>query len=51
MAQTLEQITDVREWQEQAIKDAVKEADSPDAVFLDHEAVLNRMKERRQPGA
>jgi len=45
-AKAVEQYLDVQEWQVQAIKDAVKEADSPDARFMDHQEVINLMKKK-----
>lgn len=36
----LEQYLDVNEWQIKGIQDALIEADSPGAVFEDHDAVL-----------
>ncbi len=40
----VEQYLDVQEWQIQAIQEAVKKADSPNAQFLDHEDVVKLMK-------
>lgn len=48
-AEAVEQYLDVHEWHVQSIKDAVKEADSPDAVFLDHDDVVTRMRKARKP--
>lgn len=45
-AKAVEQYLDVQEWQVQAIKDAVKEADSADAQFLAHQEVINLMKKK-----
>ncbi len=43
-AKAIEQYLDLQEWQIQAIQDAVKEADSPNARFLEHDEVVNRMR-------
>jgi predicted transcriptional regulator len=43
-AKAIEQYLDTQEWQIQAIQEAVKEADSPDAKFLEHDEVVKRMK-------
>jgi len=39
-SKVVEQYLKVQEWQVQAIKEAVKEADSPNAKFMDHEEVI-----------
>jgi predicted transcriptional regulator len=36
----MEQYLDVNEWQIKGIQDALNEADSPGAVFVDHDEVL-----------
>lgn len=38
--EALEQYLDVNEWQINGIVQALAEADSPDAVFVDHDEVL-----------
>jgi RHH-type transcriptional regulator, rel operon repressor / antitoxin RelB len=38
--EALEQYLDVNEWQVRGILDALTEADSQDAVFVDHDEVL-----------
>ncbi len=38
--EALEQYLDVNEWQIKGIQDALIEADSQDAVFVDHQEVL-----------
>jgi RHH-type transcriptional regulator, rel operon repressor / antitoxin RelB len=38
--EALEQYLDVNEWQIKGVMEAIAEADSPDAVFVDHEEVL-----------
>jgi len=38
--EALEQYLDVNEWQIKGIKEAMTEADKPDAVFVDHDEVL-----------
>ena len=38
--EALEQYLDVNEWQVKGIQEALTEADSPDAVFVDHDEVL-----------
>lgn len=43
-AQAVLQYLDVQDWQVQAIQDAVREADSPGARFLDHNEVISRFK-------
>jgi RHH-type transcriptional regulator, rel operon repressor / antitoxin RelB len=40
--EALEQYLDVNEWQIQGIVQALAEADSPEAVFVDHDEVLAR---------
>ena len=47
-AKAIEQYLDTQEWQIQAIQEAVKEADSPDAKFLEHDEVVKRMKKMVQ---
>ena len=34
----------VQEWQVKAIKDAIREADSPSPVFYEHEEVQTKLK-------
>ncbi|MCK4761505.1 MAG: CopG family ribbon-helix-helix protein [Candidatus Aminicenantes bacterium] len=43
-AKAIEEYLDLQEWQILAIREAVKEADSPGAKFLDHEEVLARVQ-------
>jgi len=43
-AKAIEQYLDVQEWQIRAIQDALKEADSPNARFLEHDEVVSRMR-------
>lgn len=43
-ARAIEEYLDLQEWQIQAIQEAVEEADSPDAKFLDHDEVEKRVK-------
>ena len=38
--EALEQYLDVNEWQIKGIQDALVEADSPEAIFVDHDEVL-----------
>ncbi len=40
----IEQYQDVQEWQIRSIREAVVEADSPDAIFMDHDKVVAHMK-------
>ena len=47
-AMAIEQYLDLQDWQTQAIKDAVVEADSPGAVFLDHDDVMERIKLKKR---
>ena len=42
----IEEFLDTQEWQILAIEEAVKEADSENADFRDHEDVLARMKKK-----
>lgn len=42
--QAIEDYLDMQEYQIRMIKEAVKEADSPSAVFLEHEEVVQRLK-------
>jgi len=46
--EALEQYLEINEWQTQGIEAALVEADSPDAEWIDHEAVL---AEREKKGA
>jgi len=46
--EALEQYLEINEWQTQGIEAALAEADSPDAEWIDHEAVL---AEREKKGA
>ena len=39
----IEEYLDMQEWQVAAIREAVVEADRPDAEFLSHETVVERM--------
>ncbi len=43
----IEQYLDSRDWQSAAIQEAVTEADSPNAVFLDHDDVVERLRIKR----
>lgn len=47
-AKAIEEYLDLQEWQIQAIQEAVKEADSPTAVFLEHDDVVRRVKKMVQ---
>jgi len=40
----IEDYLDVQEWQVQAIREAIQEADSPGARFRDHDEVLNHIE-------
>jgi RHH-type rel operon transcriptional repressor/antitoxin RelB len=40
----IEEYLDLQEYQVKAIQEAVEEADSPNAEFLDHDEVVDRMK-------
>jgi len=42
----IEEFVAAQEWQIQAIQAAVKEADSPQAKFVEHEAVVKKMQAR-----
>lgn len=42
----LEQYLDLNEWQVQGIRDAVREADSPTAEFVEHDEVLARWESK-----
>lgn len=44
--EALEQYLEVNEWQLRGIRKAVSEADSPDAVLVDHEEVLARWESK-----
>ena len=41
--EALEQYLDVNEWQVKGIQDALAEADSPDADWVDHEEVVAKV--------
>jgi predicted transcriptional regulator len=43
-ARAIEEYLDLQEYQIKAIQEAVEEADSPNAKFLDHDEVVERMK-------
>lgn len=43
-SQAIEEYLDVQEWQVKAIKDAIREADSPSPVFHEHEEVRTKLK-------
>lgn len=43
-ARAIEEYLDLQEYQIKAIQEAVDEADSPNAEFLDHDEVVERMK-------
>jgi RHH-type transcriptional regulator, rel operon repressor / antitoxin RelB len=43
-AKAIEEFVATQEWQIQAIQAAVKEADSPQAKFIEHEVVVKKMK-------
>jgi RHH-type rel operon transcriptional repressor/antitoxin RelB len=45
-AKAIEEFITTQEWQIQAIQEAVKEADSPNAKFIEHEAVVKKIKAR-----
>jgi predicted transcriptional regulator len=45
-AKAIEEFIAAQEWQIQAIQAAVKEADSPQARFIEHEIVLKKMQAR-----
>ena len=45
-AKAIEEFVATQEWQIQAIQAAVKEADSPQARFIDHGAVVKKIKVR-----
>lgn len=49
-AKAIEEFVATQEWQIQAIQAAVKEADSPQAKFVEHEVVVKKMKARMAPG-
>jgi predicted transcriptional regulator len=42
----LEQYLDVNEWQIRGVRQALAEADSPDAEFVDHAEVLKHWEEK-----
>jgi predicted transcriptional regulator len=43
----IEEYLDLQEWQVSAIREAVREADRPDAEFLSHDTVVDRMLKLR----
>ncbi len=43
-AKAIEEFVATQEWQVQAIQDAVREADAPQAKFLEHKAVANKIR-------
>lgn len=45
-AKAIEEFVATQEWQIQAIQTAVKEADSPQAKFIEHEVVVKKIKAR-----
>jgi RHH-type rel operon transcriptional repressor/antitoxin RelB len=45
-AKAIEEFVAAQEWQIQAIQEAVKEADSPQAKFIEHEVVVKKLKAR-----
>ncbi|MBU4268437.1 MAG: CopG family transcriptional regulator [Acidobacteria bacterium] len=45
-AKAIEEFVTTQEWQIQAIQEAVKEADSPQAKFIEHDVVVKKMKAR-----
>ena len=45
-AKAIEEFVATQEWQIQAIQEAVKEADSPQAKFIEHAAVVKNMQGR-----
>lgn len=45
-ASALEEYLDVNDWQVKAIQEALDEANSPNALFFDHDEVVNRMQDR-----
>ena len=44
-ARAIEEYLDLQEYQIKAIQEAVDEANSPNAEFLDHDEVVERMKQ------
>ncbi len=47
-AKAIDRYLDTEEWQIQAIQEAVEEADSSGAKFLEHDEVVKRMKKMVQ---
>ena len=45
-AKAIEEFVATQEWQIQAIQAAVKEADSPQTRFVEHESVIKKIKAR-----
>lgn len=45
-AKAIEEFVATQEWQIQAIQEAVKEADSPQARFIEHDTVARKLQER-----
>lgn len=45
-AKAIEEFVAAQEWQIQAIQEAIKEADSPQAKFIEHEVVAKKIKEQ-----
>jgi predicted transcriptional regulator len=45
-AKAIEEFIATQEWQVQAIQEAVKAADLPQARFIEHEVVVKKMKAR-----
>lgn len=45
-AKAIEEFIATQEWQIQAIQEAVKEADSPQAKFVEHETVVKKIQAR-----
>ena len=43
-AKAIEEYLNIQEWQIQAIQEAVREADSPTAEFIEHDEVVKRVK-------
>ncbi|MCK5058767.1 MAG: ribbon-helix-helix protein, CopG family [Candidatus Aminicenantes bacterium] len=43
-AKAIEEYLNLQEWQIQAIQEAVREADSPNAEFVEHDEIVGRVK-------
>lgn len=44
-AKAIEDYLNIQEWQIQSIQEAVREADSPNAEFVEHDEVVKRVKQ------